>query len=181
MRAMEALAIRECDIDFSSINFADANDTSEPATVRIRKEYAKTRKERRIFISNEAARYLHDWINWIYRDKSQDKTSRRITRQRTPDDLIFSHKSYNGVYPTGLYNRLLSEFQKVLELAHLSARKENGVYKRRKITFHSFRRFVKTTIANQTRNSDYSEFILGHAKRYEVSYISGLPYARSNR
>ena len=172
MRAMEALSLRECDIDFNGINFADPNDTSEPAIVRIRKEYAKTRVERRIFISNEAARYLHDWINWIYRDKSQDKNTRRITRQRTPDDLIFSRRTYTGVYPTGLYNRLLGEFQRVLELAHLSTRKQDGVYKRRKVTFHSFRRFVKTTIANQTRNSDYSEWFLGHSKS---SYYTNKP------
>ena len=58
------------------------------------------------------------------------------------------------------------EFQKVLEAvgASLASRKEDSVYKRRKITFHSFRRFVKTTIANQTRNSDYSEWFLGHKK-----------------
>jgi integrase len=164
MRTMEALSLRECDIDFSGINFKDPNDTSQPATLRIRKEYAKTRIERRIFISNEAARYLHDWVNWIYRDKSQDTTTRRITRQRTPDDLIFSRRTYTGVYPTGLYNRLLGEFQRVLELSHLSTRKQDGVYKRRKITFHSFRRFVKTTIANQTHNSDFSEWFLGHSK-----------------
>lgn len=46
----------------------------------------------------------------------------------------------------------------------LITRKEDGVYKRRKITFHSFKRFVKTTIANQTRNTDYSEWFLGHSK-----------------
>lgn len=59
---------------------------------------------------------------------------------------------------------MLSEFQKVLDHANLSSRKEDGVRKRRKITLHSFRRFVKTTIANQTRNSDYSEWFLGHFK-----------------
>jgi hypothetical protein len=46
----------------------------------------------------------------------------------------------------------------------LTSRKEDGVYKRRKVTFHSFRRFVKTTITNQTRNDAYSEWFLGHTK-----------------
>jgi hypothetical protein len=58
----------------------------------------------------------------------------------------------------------LSEFQKVLLLAGLQERKEEGVYKRRKITLHSFRRFVRTTIVNQTGNSDYGEWFLGHKK-----------------
>jgi hypothetical protein len=34
---------------------------------------------------------------------------------------------------------------------------------RRKITLHSFRRFVKTVISDQT-NTDYSEWFLGHNK-----------------
>ncbi|MFL6382032.1 MAG: hypothetical protein ACJ71G_00145 [Nitrososphaeraceae archaeon] len=58
----------------------------------------------------------------------------------------------------------LIEFQKVLELAGLTTRKEDEVYKRHKVTFHSFRRFVRTTISNQTKNSDYSEWFLGHKK-----------------
>jgi integrase len=152
MRAMEALAIRECDVDFSCINFSDPNYTSQPATVHIRKEYSKTKRERNIFISNEAARYLHDWIEWIYRDKSLERKggTALVNRVRTPDDLIFSRKFYNGTYPTGLYSRLLIGFQKVLERAHLASRKEDGVYKRRNITFHSFRRFVTDAIGSLT-------------------------------
>jgi integrase len=69
MRAVEALAIRESDVNFSDIDFSNPNDRNEPAKIRIRKEYAKTRTERHIFISNEAARYLHDWIEWKYRDR----------------------------------------------------------------------------------------------------------------
>jgi methyl-accepting chemotaxis protein len=58
----------------------------------------------------------------------------------------------------------LSEFQKVLKAAGFNSRKSDGVYKRREITLHSFRRFVKTTIDNQTKNTSYSEWLLGHAK-----------------
>ena len=45
----------------------------------------------------------------------------------------------------------------------LDKRKEDGVQKRRKITIHSFRRFVKTVISDQT-NQDYSKWFLGHSK-----------------
>jgi integrase len=161
MRAIEALAIRECDIDFSGINFADPNDKTNPASVRVRKDYSKTRTERRIFVSNEAARYLHEWIEWKYRDRhSENKYIKN--RVRSKEDLVFS--TVNSTEPHGLYFKMLEEFQKVLELAGLGSRKEDGVYKRRKVTFHSFRRFVKTTISNQTNKSDYSEWFLGHKK-----------------
>jgi integrase len=163
MRAIEALGIRECDIDFSGINFAVPNDTANPAGIRIRKEFAKTRTERHIFISNEAARFLHNWIEWKYRDRHLEN-KRLVNRVRSKDDLVFSRIIYTSKYPMGLYTKMLVEFQKVLKLAGFNGRKEDGVYKRRKITFHSFRRFVKTTIANQTRNSDYSEWFLGHKK-----------------
>jgi len=45
----------------------------------------------------------------------------------------------------------------------MDERKDEGVYKSRKITPHSFKRFVKTVISDQT-NQDYSEWFLGHAK-----------------
>jgi integrase len=158
MRASEALAIREIDIDFGP----SLTDKNEPAKVKIRKEYSKTRTERRIFISNEAARYLHEWIEWKYRDRTAERKYALKNRARSENDLIFS--TVNATDPYGIYFKMSVEFQKALEAAGLASRKEDGVYRRRKITFHSFRRFVKTTIANQTRNSDYSEWFLGHKK-----------------
>ena len=44
MRASEALAIREIDVDFGS----SLTDKNEPAKVKVRKEYSKTRTERLI-------------------------------------------------------------------------------------------------------------------------------------
>jgi integrase-like protein len=158
VRASEALAIREIDIDFGY----SLTDKNEPAKVKIRKEYSKTRTERRIFISNEAARYLHEWIEWKYRDRTAERKYALKNRLRSENDLIFS--TVNATDPYGIYFKMSVEFQKALEAAGLASRKEDGVYKRRKITFHSFRRFVKTTIANQSRNSDYSEWFLGHKK-----------------
>jgi Phage integrase family len=158
-RAMEALTLRESDIDLSGID-----DETNPGTIRIRKEYSKNNSERTIYISNEAARFLRSWIDYVYSDKNNKTKS---ARKRNPDDLIFSSRAWNWKehkYPTGLYDSLLEDFQKLLKETRLCERKEDGVFKRRKITFHSFRRFVKTTIANQTRNSDFSEWYLGHIK-----------------
>jgi integrase len=167
MRASEALAIREIDIDFGS----SLTDKNESVKVKIRKEYSKTRTERHIFISNEAARYLHEWIEWKYRDRTAERKYYQLkNRARSENDLIFS--TVNATDPYGIYFKMSVEFQKALEAAGLASRKEDGVYKRRKITFHSFRRFVKTTIANQTRNSDYSEWFLGHKKS---SYYTNKP------
>jgi integrase len=129
MRAVEALAIRECDLDFSGINFSDPSDKTNPA--------------RHIFISNEAAKYVKDWLNWKYRDRHyENKYLKNLVRSE--DNLVFSKTAASTKNPLGLYGKMLIEFQKVLDLAGLKSRKEDGVYKRRKITFHSLRRFVKT-------------------------------------
>jgi hypothetical protein len=143
MRATECLAIRIKDIDF----------LVNPTKIHIRKEYAKTRTGRDIYISDEATLYLKQWIQWKY-----DNTER--PRKRDENDLVFT--VYSTVDPMLLYDKILREFQKLLAFVGLDERKEN-VQRRRKITLHSFRRFVKTVISDQV-NQDYSEWFLGHSK-----------------
>ena len=148
MRAVEALAIRLRDINF---------DKGSPTEICMRKEYTKTRIERTIFISDEATDYLKQWLDWKYTVRYKS-----IPKPKNEDDLVFAKFLNTSRNPHRIYGKVLLDFQKLLELCDgLSTRKEDGVDKRRKITFHSFRRFVKTTIANQT-STDYSEWFLGH-------------------
>jgi integrase len=161
MRASEALAIREIDINWNGINFGDPEDVAEPASVKVRKEYSKTRRERHIFISNEAARYLNDWLEWKYRRHPG-------LRQASKNDLVFARLRADGdierQHPSSLYKKMQIQFRRVLQQAQRGTKKEDGIVKRGLVTFHSFRRFVKTTIANQTRNDAYAEWFIGHAK-----------------
>jgi len=143
MRATECLAIRLKDIDFSVT----------PTKIHIRKEYAKTRVARDIYISDEATQYLKQWIDWKYNNKERPRT-------RHDEDLVFT--VYRTKNPVTLYVKVLTEFEKLLSIVGLDVRKE-GRLRRRKITMHSLRRFVKTVISDQT-NTDYSEWFLGHNK-----------------
>ncbi|HEX6028557.1 MAG TPA: tyrosine-type recombinase/integrase [Nitrososphaeraceae archaeon] len=149
MRASEALAIRLKDIDFS-VN---------PTKIHIRKEFAKTRVARDIYISDEAIYHLKQWIDWKYRKRD----SKARTPIQSPEDLVFTMKKV-PVTPHGLYVKMEQEFNKILAIIGFDERKEEGVYKRRKITLHSFRRFCKSIISNQV-NKDYSEWFLGHASK----------------
>lgn len=151
MRATEGLYVRLKDIDFSI----------SPTKIHIRKEYAKSRVARDIYISDEATRYLKQWIDWKYRDKENEEW----TKHPTPNDLVFNayRIANNELNPRSLYIKALTEFEKLLSIAELDERKEEGLQRRRKITLHSFRRFVKTVISNQV-NQDYSEWFLGHSK-----------------
>jgi integrase len=153
MRATEGLAIRICDIDFST----------SPTKIHIRKEFAKTRVARDIYISDEATQYLKQWIAWKYRDRTDSNKKRH--RVRNDSDLVFAvYEIKRKASPYILYKRIIKEFQKTLATIGMDRRKEgSGAYRRRKITIHSFRRFVKTVISDQT-NQDYSEWFLGHSK-----------------
>jgi integrase len=156
MRAVEATAIRLKDVDFS-VNLTK---------IHIRKEYAKTKVARDIYISGEAAQYLKQWIDWKYRDreKEKEKEKRLIEKTANPEDLVFSTYRINeSANPVNLYVKLHYEFQKLLTIIGMAERKENGIHKRRKITLHSFRRHAKSVISNQV-NQDYSEWFLGHSK-----------------
>ena len=144
MRAVEGLAIRIKDIDFS-VN---------PAKIHIRKEYAKTKVARDIYISNEATYYLKQWLEWKYNNHKRP-------RRHDENDLVFT--IYKTKNPNTVYVKVLTEFQKLLAIAALDERKEGGKLRRRKITLHSFRRFNKSVISDQV-NQDYSEWFLGHNK-----------------
>jgi hypothetical protein len=126
-----------------------------PTKIHIRKEYTKTGVARDIYISDEATYYLKQWLEWKYNNQERP-------RHFNPNNLVFTVHNYADD-PNVLYVRILIEFQKLLALIGLDKRKEDGVQKRRKITPHSFRRFVKTVISDQT-NKDYSEWFLGHSK-----------------
>jgi integrase len=149
MRATEALAIRYRDLDF----------TVSSTRVHIRKEFTKTKAARDIYISDEATTYLKQWLDWKYREERIMKTAKRATTTPMPDDLVFS--PFLGSNPGYMYQKLAQEFRKLLEVVGLNARKENSL--RGTITFHSFRRLVKSVISDAT-NQDYSEWFLGHKK-----------------
>ena len=146
----ERFYLYDSDIDFS-VN---------PTKIHIRKEFAKTRTSRDIYLSDEATYYLKQWIDWKYRDKGK----KGPTKGRSNNDLVFGSYNIKGApNPKTIYIKTVIEFQKLLTIVGMDERKEEGIHKRRKITLHSFRRFVKTVISDQT-NQDYSEWFLGHSK-----------------
>jgi integrase len=170
LRATEACAIRLCDIDFS-VN---------PTKIHVRKEYTKTRIARDIYISDEATKYLKDWIDYKYNNRNNNSNTvdnnrsadynNRIdyNKKKKSEYLVFQVQIHNQkVTPQSIYAKLMGQFQQLLSVAGFSERKEG--MKRRKITLHSFRRFVKTTLSD-CAGKEYSEWFLGHAKSsYYVS------------
>jgi integrase len=159
MRAVEALSIRIKDIKF------DKN----PATLFVRGEYTKTKVDRIIFLTEEITQQLKSLLDYKYRTRRichQDKLGRTITEFRTPDkkdtDLVFAVYQDNKMPNPGyLYDDLCKSFGKTLERSGKGTREENN-QRRRQITLHSFRRFVKTTISD-LGYADFSEWYIGHS------------------
>jgi integrase len=140
LRPIEACALRIQDVDFSLT----------PTKVHVRSEYSKTKRSRDVYITEEATHYLNDLIKLKYKEKIPD-----------PSALVFSVYFIKNANPERIYARIVHLFQRLLAMCELDQKKENSP--RRKITLHSFRRFVKTVISDQV-GQDYSEFYLGHSK-----------------
>jgi integrase len=139
LRTIEACALRIQDADFST----------NPTKIHVRREYSKTRRPRDVYISQEATSYLQDLIKWKYRGKQRPE----------PDDLIFTIYFIKNANPKRIYSRVSAEFERLLAVAGMNARKDNS--RRHKITLHSLRRFCKGIVSDQA-GSDYSEWFLGH-------------------
>jgi integrase len=164
MRAQEALSLRIKDFDLEG---------SVPTRFSVRGEYTKTRTDRTAFLTNEMAQQLKLWIDYKYRTRrvshndqhnttSKNKT---VTEYRTPikdgSDLMFAVYQNKAITKTlSLYQDLVKSFAKTLDRMGKGAREDGD--RRRQITLHSFRRFVKTTISD-LGYADYSEYFIGHS------------------
>jgi integrase len=165
MRPTEALSIRIKDINF----------TSNPVRILLRGEYTKTKMDRTILLTDEIAKQLNSWMNYKYRTRRvsyYDNSAKSITELRTPAknefELIFA--ANRGPIPYNIYVDLRNGFGKMLDRIGHGSKEEftpnpNCLYvhhRRRCITLHSFRRFVKSTISD-LGFSDFSEYFIGHS------------------
>jgi integrase len=157
-RAGEALSIRNRDLKIDS----------GPFRAFIRGEYTKTRADRFVFLTVELVKQLKLWLEYKHRTRricyEDKKTGKTITEYRTPkqdpDGLIFAvHQNYPN--PELLYNDFSSAFARTLDRIGKGIY-ENNDGRRREITLHSFRRYVKSTISD-LGYGDYSEWFIGHS------------------
>jgi integrase len=163
MRASEPISIRLCDLDLESI----------PSKLFIRGEYTKTKSDRTVLLTKEVARQLKYWLDYKYRTRRvsfYDKnSSKSISEYRTPskieNDLIFStnakSRGHSSISIQSLYVEFAHIFGKTLERLGRGQREESPGAQHRKITLHSFRRWVKSTISD-LGYYDYSEWFIGH-------------------
>ena len=158
-RAVEALSIR----------YVDLNLDTNPAKVLIRGEYTKTRVDRSVFLTAETAKQLKLWLEYkhrtrrvCYKDTGTGKTTTEYrTPTQDPNNLIFAvYQKKTNPIPDYLYGDFRAAFAKTLDRIGKDSFEDNK--RRRKITLHSFRRFVKSTISD-LGYADFSEYFIGHS------------------
>ncbi len=158
MRTIELASIRLCDLDL------------ENNTINIRGEFTKTKEARYTFISDEAVKFLNEWITWKYRPRRTATNHKAIAPMRNDEDLVFAIGEDTD--PHSIYEKMRLEFNKVLVVVNKGSRKDGA--QRRKITLNSLRRFAKTTVSDLV-STDYSEWFIGHAKS---SYWTKKPFEK---
>ena len=159
MRASEALSIRLVDCELSN----------NPPRLLIRGEYTKTKVSRFVFLTQELIRQLSLWLEYKHRTrricfKGENNGKTRIeykTLARNDHDLLFAVNQDNPNIKW-LYNQFAVSFGKTLDRMGMGDREEVGRGRRRRITLHSMRRFVKSTISD-LGYGDFSEFMIGHS------------------
>jgi integrase len=158
MRASEALYTRLIDYDL------DAN----PPRLLLRGEYTKTKVSRYVFLTQELVHQISLWLEYKHRTRricSKDEKSGKThieykTLKKNERDLLFSVNMSNPDV-RGLYSQFSVNFGKTLDRMRKGNREEVDHSNRRRITLHSMRRFVKSTISD-LGYGDFSEFMIGH-------------------
>ena len=164
MRAVEALSVRIKDFD------------SKSRKIILRGGFTKTRTERIIWLTEEVSKQIEALIEYKYRSRRVCYYNARkhlaVNEYRTPakneNDLIFAVRQTKP-NPKNIYNHLSADFGKTLARIDMNIKEEyvpnpnsRLIHKeRRRITLHSFRRYVKSTISD-LGFGDFSEYFIGH-------------------
>ncbi|MPZ05722.1 MAG: tyrosine-type recombinase/integrase [Nitrososphaeraceae archaeon] len=164
MRASEVISVRICDLDLDSI----------PPKLYVRGEYTKTRSDRTVLLTQEIAKQLRNWLEYKFRKRRvsfyDKKAGKSTSEYRTPpkidNDLVFSmnasSQGYLSVSIRSMYVELASIFGNTLDRMGRGQREESVGAQHRRITLHSFRRYVYSTISD-LGYSDYANFFIGHS------------------
>lgn len=162
-RLSEAVGLKKEDLDL------DEN----PPKVRIKSDYAKNEKPRTVYITSEAKEAIQDWLN--YRDKADLKKKTRISLTELEKENLSEEEQRKRKRSLKKRSGKFSETDKIwpikrrtaydilnraLEKAGLDER--DNETNRRKIHFHSARKFYKTNLKSDNMNEDIVEYLLGH-------------------
>jgi integrase len=143
MRIGEITQLRLSDIDF----------TTNPTTIRIRRDTTKTRETRFTHVTKESSDLLHDYIK-----KRQEKIHSNDFHLFMNCISSIDSTEYFAAFQAAR-GSLMNSLRKTVEsVPDLGNRNENGQYR---IHFHAFRKWFKTQVTSAYQ-SDFAEALMGH-------------------
>jgi integrase len=150
IRVGEATQIKLQDIDFDS----------EPTKITIRASYTKTGYKRIVFISDEATKYLRDWLesreSYL---KLRKKYSKRFKESVSGDsDRVFPFHPVNAG----------RKFRRIIEKIGLT--KRDPETNRYVYHIHGLRKFFKSNMETKISES-IVEYLMGHTGYLSGSYL----------
>jgi hypothetical protein len=145
MRIGEALKLKISDLDLETV----------PTTIRLRREYTKTKKKRIVFISTEATQVLEEWLN--YHPKFLEYKKLKTTHSVVEGDVRvfpFSAENYRSTWTLALQKADLLDVDKVTG----------------RQTLHppNLRKFFRTH--GKWENPDVAEALMGHTSGLKAIY-----------
>ncbi len=149
--------------ELAQLKISDIDFTTNPTTIRLRKETTKTRETRITCITAEATKVLKDYL----------KRSLGWTGTST-DDYIFMKNGKNyadpAVYAKAVNSTKISLINSLVYIVNsvpeLAKKNENG---RNAIHFHALRAWFKTQVTD-AHQSDFAEALMGHKSIKLVYY-----------
>lgn len=143
LRATEALSIRIKDL------IVRPNNEPVPSKVVIRGEFTKTKVDRYVFLTREMEQQIKIWLDYKSRKRRichiDKETGKSISHYRIPEieplELVFSNTQKDNPNPQIIYRFFANRFSNMLDRIGMGEREDGNEF-RRKITLHSFRRFV---------------------------------------
>jgi len=100
-------------------------------------------------------------LKYLQENSDLRSVSRYVTPERNSKNLLFAIKN-GDINPLNLYREMSLDFDHTLDRIGKGSRENDKLRARRKITLHSFRRYVKTMISD-LGYSDFSEYFIGHS------------------
>lgn len=170
-RPIEACAVRLRDLELDEpvpAVVAKVVKKAETPHITFRAEFAKTRRSRRRRLTREAANRVRIWLSEKYKPhrttiiENGEPVTKKVYPVAQLDDLIFAVWRPDGENPKPqyLYATIGREFRDLLAALGKGQMEANG--RRHEVTLHSFRRLVKSQIADNV-SSDFSEWFIGHS------------------
>lgn len=183
-RLGEAVKLKTGDLDLES----------DPPEARVRAGYAKNEKPRTVYMTDEAGELIENWLDYREREGLKKKTRINLTEQekealseKEQESRKISLRKRRGKFADSdeiwpIKKRTAYDiFNRALRKAGLEERDDET--NRRKLHFHSARKFFKTNLKADDMNEDVVEYLLGHLSgirgvysKYEESDIPREKY-----